>query len=291
MSAKRTGPARPAVQVAEDRRFRRAQVGPSARRRRAQIGWWLSLARVAMLVVVLGGGAFAASRAVLDAGSFPVTHIVIGGNDHLSSGEVLALLDGVQGQNLLTLDLDGWRGRLLSSPWVKDAVLRRVVPGTVEIAIVERRPLGIGRLGARLYLLDSRGEVIDDYGPRYASLDLPIIDGVAPARPGAPGQTPAALAGRLLDDLSRHGDLLARISQVDVADPNDAVVLLDGDTALLHLGDERFVERLQSYLELAPVLRERVQALDYVDLRFDSRVFVRPQSGVMPHSAVKADRP
>jgi cell division septal protein FtsQ len=56
------------------------------------------------------------------------------------------------------------------------------------------------------------------------------------------------------------------------------VLLLDGDTALLHLGDDEFLERLQSYVDLAPALRERVPDIDYVDLRFDSRVYVRPHT-------------
>jgi len=167
----------------------------------------------------------------------------------------------------------------LSSPWVKDAVVRRVVPGTVEVAITERQPLGIGRIAGRLYLLDSRGDVIDDYGPRYDALDLPIIDGLAPAQSPVPAVERAALAGRLLAALATRSDLLRRVSQIDVADADDAVVLLDGDAALLHLGREKFVERLQSYLELAPTLRARIQELDYVDLRFDSRVFIRPQAG------------
>jgi cell division septal protein FtsQ len=54
------------------------------------------------------------------------------------------------------------------------------------------------------------------------------------------------------------------------------VVLIEGDTALLHLGDDRFLERLQSYLDVAPALRERVQDIDYVDLRFKDRLYVRP---------------
>ena len=61
-----------------------------------------------------------------------------------------------------------------------------------------------------------------------------------------------------------------------MSDAHDAVVLLDGDAALLHLGDDKFLERVQSYLELSPALRERVTDIDYVDLRFDPRVYVRP---------------
>ena len=52
--------------------------------------------------------------------------------------------------------------------------------------------------------------------------------------------------------------------------------MLDGDPALLQLGEDRFLERLQSYVDLAPALRERVPDIDYVDLRFDERIYVRP---------------
>ena len=73
------------------------------------------------------------------------------------------------------------------------------------------------------------------------------------------------LARRLLDAL-RVGNMAGQISQIDVSDSRNAVVLLDGDPTLIRLGNERFVERLQSYYELAPALRERVPAIDYVDL-------------------------
>jgi len=49
-------------------------------------------------------------------------------------------------------------------------------PRPSEVRLVEREPMaGFGRLGGRLYLVDERGAVIDDYGPRYADLDLPVI--------------------------------------------------------------------------------------------------------------------
>ena len=66
------------------------------------------------------------------------------------------------------------------------------------------------------------------------------------------------------------------MSQIDVHDAHDAVVMLQDDPALLHLGDEKFLERLQSYVDLAPALRDQVRDIDYVDLRFGERVYVRP---------------
>ena len=84
------------------------------------------------------------------------------------------------------------------------------------------------------------------------------------------------LATRLLSQLSERPDVLDSISEIDVTDPYDAVVLLNDDWVLLHLGGDHFLERLRSYAELGPTLRERVPNIDYVDLRFDQRVYVGP---------------
>ena len=78
--------------------------------------------------------------------------------------------------------------------------------------------------------------------------------------------------------MAQRKDLAQRVSQIDVSDLHDAVVLLDEDAALLHLGEDRFVDRLQSYVDLAPTLRERVPEIDYVDLRFDARLYVGPRA-------------
>ena len=80
-------------------------------------------------------------------------------------------------------------------------------------------------------------------------------------------------------------DLRRRLSQVDVSNARDAVVMFDHDPAWLHLGDDHFAERLTTYLELAPALAHQFPAVDYVDLRFDERVFVRPAA-----RSVKASR-
>jgi Fe-S-cluster formation regulator IscX/YfhJ len=80
----------------------------------------------------------------------------------------------------------------------------------------------------------------------------------------------------VIDALAPRHDLTQRMSQIDVTDLHDAVVLLDGDPALLHLGEEKFLERLQSYVDVAQALRDRVPDIDYVDLRFDRRLYVKP---------------
>jgi cell division septal protein FtsQ len=57
------------------------------------------------------------------------------------------------------------------------------------------------------------------------------------------------------------------------------VLVLEGDTALVSVGAERFVERLQAYLDLRPLVREQAPGANYVDLRYDDRVYVGPSRG------------
>jgi cell division protein FtsQ len=244
---------------------------------RGRVPWRAArIAGAALLAMYAGYRAF---ELVARASTLQVRRIVVKGNVRLSSGEIQALVGGLHGTNILAADLTAYRRRLRDSPWVDDVGLRRVLPSTIEIFVSERRPVGLCRLGAELFLVDHRGVVIDEFGPQHAEFDLPIIDGLVRA-PGtaqpAIDERRAALAGRLLDAVAARPDLARRVSQIDVSDVHDAVVLLDGDSALLHLGEDRFLERLQSYVELAPALRERVPEIDYVDLRFDERVYVRP---------------
>jgi cell division protein FtsQ len=268
-----------AVRAQSDKRFKRARVQPPRKRASWQT-WAIACAKGgAFLVVVL----YATSRAVnllTAAPALKIDRILVHGNHQLSQRDVLGLLHGLRDSNVMLADLDGWRKRLLRSAWIKEASLRRELPGTIDITLAERDPLGIGRINDKLYLVATDGVVIDTFSPKYAAFDLPLIDGLHAGPRDADGlmvdETRAALAADVLHNLQRSTDLAGRVSQVDVSNDEDAVVLLADDPARVHLGHEQFSERLRAYLDLAPTLRARVPAIDYVDLRFDPRVFVRP---------------
>ena len=264
------------VHTRTDRRFRRAR-RPGRRASGATRRWLRVARRVGLIGGIVVVGHFAAALLVV-APFLAVEHVVVRGHDQLSAGEVLALVSGLRGENILTVDLEAHRQRLVASPWLRDGTLRRILPSTVEVLVTERRPVAVARFGDRLYLVDGRGTIIDRHGPRFAVFDLPIVDGLGARGTSAPVVDPArmALAARLLEQLGPHPEVLGVVSQIDVADPYDAMVLLNDDPALLHLGGDRFLERLRFYAELAPTLRARVADIDYVDLRFGHRVVVGP---------------
>lgn len=271
----------PSVSAQADKRFRRPDARPG-RRRWKKVLWRAGFFGTAGLVAL--GAVALAGTAVLHSRVLAVSQLAVRGNSRLSSSEVEALLDGVRGQSIFLVDFDDCRKRLMDSPWVADVALSRVLPSTINIRIVERSPMAVARLGRQLYLVDDQGVIIDEFGPEYREFDLPIVDGLvrSTGEPGsrvAPGGVRAT--GRFLEALRGRPDLRRRVSQLDVTDPHDTVVLLDDDAALLHVGDTRFAERLNMYLQIADALRGQVKDIDSVDLRLDDieKVIVRPRSG------------
>jgi cell division protein FtsQ len=266
------------VKARAEKNFRRSKLKPTRRKgKRRRISW--RAVRVLLSILLVGYATYRAFDLVVSASTLQVRRITVRGNERLGSGEVLALVEGLRGTSILTADLERYRRRLLKSPWVAEVALRRVLPSTVEVFVRERRPMAVGRLGGQFFLIDRQGVIIDEFGPQYSEFDLPIIDGLV-RTPGSGGaaldERRADLAARVIEAVAERKDFAHPVSQIAVSDLHDAVVMLEGDTTLLHLGEDRFVERLQSYIDLAPTLRERVQEIDYVDLRYDGRLYVRP---------------
>jgi cell division septal protein FtsQ len=281
------------VTAPADRRFRRAHVKP-ARQRKVLLARIARVARLLAAAVAVAAGIYYGAHAVAQAHTLQVRDIQVRGNQHLAKGEVLAILEGLRGEHILATDLDVWRQRLLGSPWIEYAALRRLLPSTVEVVIRERHPLALARLGSNLYLIDDEGLVIDEYGPNYAQLDLPIVDGLTSGPPTSGptiDPTRAYLAARVVAALGPRPDLLQRVSQLDVSNPHDAVVLFDQDPAFVHVGEDDFLERLQAYLDLSDALRARVPEIEYADLRFADRVYVRPARGSARRAAIAAADP
>lgn len=258
-----------------DRHFRRPDVRPGRRRRLGQRLW--QAARLSGGALVAAAAVLWVGQAVLGSSLLDVDRVIVRGNQRLSAADVDALLVDLRGRHILEVNLTQYQRRLLESPWIASVTLWRLLPSTVEVSVVERRPIATARLGDQLYLVDADGVIVDEFGPQYRDLDLPIVDGLL-RRPGDGAsivdQDRVALTTRLLASLESRPDLARRLSQVDTTNLHDVVVLLDGDTALLHLGDGQFVERLTRYLELAPALGESFVDIDYVDLRFE-RLFVK----------------
>ena len=249
---------------------------PRSEKRRLRRRQWLHGLWTTGALALLAYGAWQSASIAADAPWLRISDVIVTGSQHVPAGDLACMADDLRGQNILQADLDGWRQRMLAWSWVDDVSMRRRLPSTVEVAIIERQPIGIARFGSDLLLVDASA-VIDQYQPVYAEYDLPIIDGLFSGGDAGGVDARRGLRVRqLLDDVGRRPRIAARLSQIDVTDVDDVRVVLEGDAAVLRLGAAEFLQRLERYTRSEPAIQGRWATIDYADLRFGERVYVAP---------------
>jgi cell division protein FtsQ len=279
-------PVRPIEEIvaAEEAPFFRPKNRTRARRPRRG---WISRVGLALqvggLLAIVVTAAWTGYARVMASEKLRVARVEVSGERFLSAGEVREMLGPAVGEHILTLDLAQLKSRLRASPWVADATVKRTLPDTLQVEIRERQPLALAEVD-RLYLMDGDGALIDIYGPRTASFDLPIVRGLAGAD-GEARRERAARAGALLRDL---GELGAEISEVTVDDSGDLRAVLRGQGEVVRLGAPPYRKKFTTFLALRRDLVERCPRAEYFDLRFRDRIYAKEPAEPARAEAAKA---
>src|SRR5512147_2646787 len=116
-----------------------------------------------------------------DAG-FVVRDIFVVGRDSTPKATLLQALALGSGAPILAIDLEAARTRIQALPWVRQASVRRVLPDTIVVEIVERRPLALWQHDKKFALIDEEGRIIlrgDDVA-RYSDLMVVVGEDAAP---------------------------------------------------------------------------------------------------------------
>jgi hypothetical protein len=208
-----------------------------------------------------------------------IDRIFVEGNERLSEGEILELIEVGDTANILTLDLDETKRKLLRSAWVKDVELKRMLPATLTLQIVERTPVAVAAL-SELYLLAEDGTILDQLPPFYDMGKLVLVRGLSDEAGVSVDR--AALAGSLAEALLADERLALLASELDVAEGADSITLRFRESPLrLLVSEKTMVSRLLEIVPLLAGIAERLPGLEVLDLRFQNRVYVRlnPVSG------------
>ena len=234
------------------------------------------VARLFLFLVLFISALAAAWIAFLRGGAadLEIDRILVEGNERLSEGEILELIEVEEAANILTLDLDETKRKLLRSAWVKDVELKRMLPATLTLEIAERTPVAVAAL-SELYLLAADGTILDQLPPFYDMGKLVLVRGLAD-RAGAVSADRAALAGRMAEALLADERLSRLISDLDVTEGADSVTLRLRESPLALLVSEgSMVTRLTEVVPLLEGIAERLPGLEVLDLRFQNRVYAR----------------
>jgi cell division protein FtsQ len=126
--------------------------------------------------------------------------IVVHGRDRTTNAEILAALGVRAGTPILGIDLGQARDRLDAIPSVADSRIERRLPGTLTVALTERRPVAVWqRPDGAFVLIDRLGHPIPGPVSGYGALPQVVGPGAAKATAALLDMlaTEPALAGRV----------------------------------------------------------------------------------------------
>ncbi len=196
----------------------------------------------------------------VDAG-LSVRKITVSGRIDTSREDLIAALGVKQGDPILGIDTEAVRDRLQQLGWVRTASVTRVLPDTLHVALVERRPLAVWQTNGRHVLVDRDGHVIASQGGKIAGLPLVVGEG-APAH-----------AAEILSVIALEPKLAALVvAAVRVGDRRWDIRLGNGITVRLPEADYEGAWRRLAALERSHGLTGR--AIDAVDMRLADRLVI-----------------
>lgn len=121
----------------------------------------------------VGGHVPAVEQTITSAAGFAIEDVKVSGNVETSEIDILQLL-GLDGTtSLVAIDIAEARRKLNELPWIENAEIRKVYPGTVQVKLKERQAYAIWQHGSELSLIEKSGSVIAPLRDnKFASLPL-----------------------------------------------------------------------------------------------------------------------
>ncbi len=197
----------------------------------------------------------------------------IQGLRYASRSHVLRVFAPDFGRSLYQVPLKDRRAHLLQVDWVRDASVSRIWPNQLLIRVMEREPVAFIQVPApggvsRFSLIDADGVVLQP--PKQAVFKLPLVLGIKTEDPRQRRDGVHRMS-RLLEEL---GPLSAKVSEVDVGDPDNLKVTtkVDNRAITLLLGDHNFPQRMQNFLTHYPQIQQKLPSATTLDLRLEDRI-------------------
>jgi cell division septal protein FtsQ len=250
---------------------------------RRRLPWRRVLAGTAIVAALGAGGWWLAGS-----GTFAVARVGTGDYRFTDERELRRALTTLLGRNLWALSQADVRQSLAGLPWIREAHVQRRLPSSVDIELIEWRPLLVvaepgAPPDAPALVLVEDGRVLP-FPPHLPAPDLPVLTGVVVERQAqGPARLPPTLAPsvlELVDALESSGLEAATTVDFVVSGPDGYGVILRGREATLLVGREGFADRLARYL----TARAHVDSNLVIDLRFKDRLTVRPQPAIEPEA-------
>ena len=226
--------------------------------------------QIGMLVASLGGLCWAAYSVIVylkTAPRFDVRKLSVSGLKRVHESDVLTQAGFDAGTNVFDVKLREIRERVEELDWVRHAMVERVLPDQIIIKIVEREPIGLGRIRGEIYQFDADAKILSLDAAGGSS--FPILDGLR-GNDVKGNRKKVEAYRKVLDDLGQTS-----LSEVHINEAAEVSIVAASDPLVVDLGTTDFRSRWIKYLQLKSQIHQQYPQAARVDLRFRNQVIVR----------------
>jgi cell division septal protein FtsQ len=255
-------------------------------RLRALLGYVPAFLKVA-LAIIIGILIFAGYRTAASASFFQVHNVEVQGTSRVSPDDVETLVrHEVEKTGVWKADLNGINARLERLPWVRTAIISRVLPDRIRVRILERVPRVVVRTSAgRFRWVDDDAVLLGEMLPTD-QIPAFFLRGLSEEESDLARKENRERVQKFME-LQRDWDALGlseRVSEVNLIDIRDVRAQLGGDNSQIEvrLGAQDHGKRLKDALDVLDAQREtpRASLISYIDLSQGKRAIVGLVSGV-----------
>jgi cell division septal protein FtsQ len=190
---------------------------------------------------------------------FRIRRVEIAGIRYLAPATILGALGLDARSSVFDDGLDAGQG-LKALPGIRSAVVRRRLPGTLEIVVEEAVPVALVARGPTLVPIDSSGRVLP-FDPAATAPDLPIA------------ATADSAVARVLATIREHDPAL--FAQIETARRIRNDVMLECEGRQLWFGPAATAEDIRAVMAVAQDLARQGRKYRELDGRFAGQVIVR----------------
>jgi cell division protein FtsQ len=241
-------------------------------RMRAVLGF-VPLVLKVTLALVIGGLIFAGYRAASAASFFQIRKVEVQGVSRASTEDVQKLVTReVAKTGVWRADLEDLSSRLARLPWIRAAMVSRVLPDGIRVRLEERQPRAVVRTaGGRFFWVDDDAVLLGEMVPTDQMPAFFLRGWNEDAGDAVRQENSERVKTFLqLQEEWSAGGLAGRISEVNVFDLRDVRAQLAGDDSQIEvrLGSQDFGERLKDALNVLDAHRQTPLGpfISYVDL-------------------------
>ncbi len=236
---------------------------------------------ISLVLILVGSGVFVVlkSKTIIDkVAIIKVKKVLVKGNKEVKTSDIKSLAAIEQGVSLITLNVAGIKKRISSCPEVKTVKIKRRIPGTVIISIVERKPMAIANVGL-MYLFDNEGIMWPIKANTY--WDLPIISGI---KDTVINSKKHKVRKCEMDKINTFFTKVNKIdksfaldlSQIDFSDDDEVKVKFESKPTIVKLSRRNIQKNIYNLQKIFATIGNKEESMPkHIDLCFNNIAFVK----------------